>query len=331
MHFQGILILFVNFKKKTMEQISEYDELSKSDPCQAYAKAVVIAGKQAENLDQIFHENFGWILYRYLKVQIYVMPSVEIRKLLRDYIKLKNKRPSLLHSKMLEFALNFAKENSDFRFPGFLKLWGMSNFRDEDLNYDNNDYVAAEPSIIIKTCAQLSKTDTLLIEELSEGTGLDISLIVDMQRKQYYNDLYRLHRNNQISEFWEEIDSYINKYKIYAATRWHSKILKLAIKKVEVKYAQSFINMVCSWDDAGILADDWLIETDKDGNKIPLFPVQFVKACYEIIQQPQFPLNINLLKSLAKLYDKIEKKKIGDDDTARQQVTISTLIGNIQH
>lgn len=86
--------------------------------------------------------------------------------------------------------------------------------------------------------------------------------------------------------------------------------------------------MVCSWDDAGILADDWFIETDKDINKIPPFPVQFVKACYEIMQLPQFSSNINLLKSLAKIYDKIEKNKIGDDNTARQQVTVSTLISN---
>lgn len=100
-------------------KLKQYGELSKTNPCQAYEQAVSIAGTQAENLDVVLHEDFGWILYRYFKARLNELSSVEVRGLLRDYIMLKNNRPSMLHSTILNFALNFAKATRILYFRAF--------------------------------------------------------------------------------------------------------------------------------------------------------------------------------------------------------------------
>ena len=117
-----------NLKRLQRMLIPYFDELkilseqSKSNPREAYTKALALCGTQGERIDAELHEDFGWIVYRYMRERLTELTSLEVRGLLRDYIKLKNPRPSMLHSMILNFASNFARENQDFVFPSFMKL-----------------------------------------------------------------------------------------------------------------------------------------------------------------------------------------------------------------
>lgn len=298
-------------------------ELSKTEPCQAYDKAICLGGPKAENLDLVLHEDFGWILYRYFKARLNELSSLEVRGLLCDYIMLKNKRPSMLHSMILNFAISFAKNHADFQFPAFLELWGLGNFRDEDLR-ESSYNGETMTSIVCRVCGILSQTDNPLIEELSEKTGLDVSVIVDMHRKQWFWNLFELQKTNCISEFWTTISSYVSRYGTYDTSKYHSEILRLATRKVDATSAISYADLICSSKKAGIFADDWLEEKGKDGNLYPPFVVQLAKKCFMLVKEnPQLKGNADLLDVLADLYGKIEEHKLDDEWISRQRAILS--------
>ena len=112
--------------------VMEAFELSKRVPDAAYQRISAFLGPGASPLDDSLHEAAGWILYRYMKHAGGRLPSVKIRGLLRDYMMLHNARPSMLHSTVLNFALNFSKNNADFNFHKFFQMWGIGNLRQED-------------------------------------------------------------------------------------------------------------------------------------------------------------------------------------------------------
>lgn len=76
---------------------------------------------------------FAWELQKEGKI-IFDTDKVEVQKarqLLADYIKLKNERPSQLHSLFLRFADKIT-DRAEFNLISFLKLWDLNNLREED-------------------------------------------------------------------------------------------------------------------------------------------------------------------------------------------------------
>ena len=104
-------------------QIQEAKELSQNgDNDRAWAILRQLAVDS--HLPKEAHESYGWTIYRHLRDHISILNSVEVRSLLRDYINLKNERPSNLHSQILNFALNYSKQDNKFKLVSFLRLWG---------------------------------------------------------------------------------------------------------------------------------------------------------------------------------------------------------------
>lgn len=152
-------------------------ELSKTDPDGAYQKVTEMYGKDAKLLDDKLHEEFGWILYRYMKANFDRLTSVQIRCLLRDYMLLHNERPSMLHSTILGFALKFHKDHPDFSFYRFFLLWGPENLRDED--FEDNYYADKEAEregealASILRSKQVDKVLEALNENIGESSGIE--------------------------------------------------------------------------------------------------------------------------------------------------------------
>ena len=63
--------------------------------------------KQSGNLSINHHESYGWILYRYVKAFENTLTIDAFKKILFDYLNLKNERPSLLHSMILKLAVHY--------------------------------------------------------------------------------------------------------------------------------------------------------------------------------------------------------------------------------
>lgn len=304
-------------------------ELSRENPSEAYKKSVIISGKQGEKIDAILHEDLGWIMFYYLKALIEKQEINEIRVILRDYLKLKNKRPSLLHSMILNIALQLAKLYPDFIFSNFIRLWGINNFRREDMSDDyKNDKCV--PSLIFRVCARLSISNEPLVKEISEGTGLDLSIIIDMYRCAFF---WRIYNSKNDIELLSIINSYALRYGMYPSTKYHSEILKLVIKKLDISKSQQFLDFIYKCKDAGFSENDWLENVDKNGRHHSPLVVQLAKRCFEYINESKKKYHYSSIKTelimvLAEIYEMIDLNKAGNEWTARQRAIISVWTGN---
>jgi len=100
---------------------------------------------------------FGWELQKEAKL-IFESEKVDIhnaRKLLAEYIKLKNERPSQLHSLFLNYAHKIS-EKEEFNYIAFLKLWDLNNLRPDDFKPFTKDDKTF-PSIAEKTIQHAAK------------------------------------------------------------------------------------------------------------------------------------------------------------------------------
>lgn len=77
-------------------------------------------------------EAFGWFLYRYLSDKLAIIPSVNAREILVEFLKLDTEKPSRLYSAFLGLATKMATQFPDFHFVPFLKIWGITNLLPED-------------------------------------------------------------------------------------------------------------------------------------------------------------------------------------------------------
>lgn len=95
-------------------------------------------GKFPDDID--LNTQFAWELKKEGKIlfESDKVDSLKVRKLLSEYINLKNERPSQLHSVFLRYADKIA-DSEDFNFINFLKLWELKNLREED--YQPNYYL----------------------------------------------------------------------------------------------------------------------------------------------------------------------------------------------
>ena len=184
-------------------EIKQISDMSKTNPNEAYQRITEKFGIDAKNIDPKLHEDFGWIVYRYMKANSDQLTSIQIRCLLRDYMQLQNERPSLLHSMILNYALNFSKGHSDFSFYKFFMLWGAKNLRYDDYQEgwaDGHDI----PSLTSRICKVIidSKETFDVSGFVSQFDRQNV--IVENLRQSYFWRLMNLQKDNKSDELFQE-------------------------------------------------------------------------------------------------------------------------------
>lgn len=128
------------------------------------------------------------------------------RQLLADYIKLKNPRPSLLHSLFLRFADRIT-DREEFNLIAFLKLWDLNNLTEEDFEPYTKDE-KTYPSSAEKVIQHSAKL--ILDKKLNQEVDFFLPFLdLGIQRFQdniwlpYYKAklLHLVHRNEEAIEF----------------------------------------------------------------------------------------------------------------------------------
>ena len=93
----------------------------------------ILQASEGENPDKTAAQNnatqMGWTIYKQLQQ---TLPSLEMRRLLQQYLKLDIERPSLLHSLVLFTVVKQYGDLPDFNFTAFFHLWGFENLRPDD-------------------------------------------------------------------------------------------------------------------------------------------------------------------------------------------------------
>ncbi|MFW2137384.1 tetratricopeptide repeat protein [Chryseobacterium sp. TY4] len=263
--------------------IQNADELSKSgrhsEAIQVFHNLII-----QNKLEEIHHETYGWIIYRYLKSDINQLSSVQVRTFLRDYMNLKNERPSMVHSMILNFALSFSKTNNDFNFFNFFKLWDPLNLRNEDLKDGNKDGNKI-PSLISRICREFVNAKANVdLDFLFESIKLDKVKILDFFRESYFWELINLNKENKWSQLWPLFNEYTNNYAAHDASKWHSEILDLAERFMKENDEWRFFDFFKNWNPDKLREEDWKETKNEEFTYKPL-AIKALKKSFECIKK----------------------------------------------
>ncbi|WP_411897403.1 tetratricopeptide repeat protein [Elizabethkingia occulta] len=263
-------------------EIQKAEELSKNGNNNE-ALAILKNLISQNRLTELHHESYGWIIYRYIKAEESNLSSVDVRTFLRDYMNLKNERPSMLHSMILNFALNYSKTHSDFKFYNFFLLWNPDNLRHEDLHDGHKDGKSI-PSLISRICREFANSNIgINIEDLLSKINLRQETVLDFFRETIFWNIFNAHKENRFSDLWNLFEQYNANYSKHGQSKWHSEILNLAERFMKENDEWRFLNFFKNWNPENLRNDDWK-ETTKDKNTYKPLATKAIKKTFEVLK-----------------------------------------------
>lgn len=230
-----------------------------------------------------FHEDYGWVIYRYLKNNIDTLDSVQVRSRLRDYLQLQNERPSRLHSMILNFALNYSKKDSNFRFVSFLQLWGADNIRIADFQDSNDGLNGHIPSLMDRIARVVVNYPKGEIKEFADMLPFGKDDFMEMLHEQFFWKLYRQAEKGIDANLWALFDSYLEYFSDSEASYWNSKVLALAERHMDEGEHKRFYRFFKRWNPARLRDDDWKPEKNDKGDTFPPMALQVIKTAKEAV------------------------------------------------
>lgn len=284
--------------------------VSKTDPVAAFEQTkefIVSPGY----VDATLHEDLGWILYRYMLAERDKLPSLEIRKLLNRYIHLHNKRPSILHSSILNFALRFSNEHEDFHFYRFFLLWNPAQMRKEDLcdSFGGQTY----PSLVSRVCRQLADyVAEVDVETLCREIDLPKDELLELLREAVFWKLFHLKKDGNMCRLFDVLDVYCEKFALYGSSVWHSNILSLAEHCMEGENVWRFLPFFKKWGCNNLADADWQETTDSNGHAYRPLAAKVAKKCYEVLKASRRK-DMEQIEWVSAFYDKV-LGRIGKDE-----------------
>lgn len=307
-------------------------ELSKSDPTAAYNNIVNTVGCSGEFIDESLHEDFGWIIYRYIKADGDKFKSTKVRGLLRDYILLSNDRPSMLHSMILNYALNYSKNHLDFSLYRFLKMWGIKNLRSEDFNKGSADGHNI-PSLVSRICKALIdyNADFDIQEFIDSFEERRQTEVLDYLRQNIFWKLMNFQKSNDTNTLFTTFEEYARKYSVFSGTHWHSEILRIANRFYTDDNSYSFFSFTKYWFGSGnFLDEDWNKKRLEDGTEYPSLVVKTAKRCYDALKNnTQLRSDLENVRWLKAIYKGIYEHDSNDDWSIRNYAILCKWSDNL--
>ena len=187
--------------------------------------------------DLEIHESLGWELYKTGK-EIFSTEKIDVfkaKQLLNEYIKLKNERPSLLHSLFLRYADKLIGSEG-FNLVAFLRFWNLDNLTRDDYESYQSGNGKTYPSVAEKVIQHAAK------DALSKNIADDMEYILS-------------HINNAIKAFPENFWLTYYKAKLLLGVQKNREANEFAISVVKAK-----LNDYWAWD----LLAETLINSEKE-------------------------------------------------------------------
>lgn len=238
--------------------------------------------KQSGNLSINHHESYGWILYRYVKAFENTLTIDALKKILFEYLNLKNERPSLLHSMILQIAVHYSSTHKDFDIFKFFQIWNPKYLRSDDLQkqyHEGKEF----PSLLSRLLKVIINNQTpydinYLIHEIGNQ-----NLIIESIRETFFWKIFQAHKDNQINFMWSVLNYYVNTYSNYGPSHWHSEILKLAERYMVEDNQWRFYEFIKNWNIQNFTNDDWKEEINGEYINKPL-ALKSLKKIFEILK-----------------------------------------------
>lgn len=308
-------------------QIQEAKELSQNgNNDRAWEILTQIAA--AGNLPVEAHESYGWTIYRYLRDHISTLTSVEVRTQLRDYINLTNERPSNLHSQILNFALNYSKQDDNFKLIAFLRLWGPRNLRNNDFDDSRDSDGHSIPSLMSRIARAIVNYPPAEIQEFIDLLPRRKDDFIEMLREHFFWKIYRSSENGVTATTWDYFEQYLNFFATAPASIWHSKVLSWAERVMKENNAYRFYDFFKRWNPEKLRSADWEEEKGDNGETYKPLAVKSLKKAREAIETLSDEQTGDL-QWLIDLYGVAVEKFPDDDWNIRSQALLHLRAGQL--
>lgn len=262
-------------------QVQQAEQLSKNGKHQEALK-IFQNIKQSGALSITLHESYGWMLYRYIKAFEHSLNINALKKILFEYLNLKNKRPSNLHSMILQIAVHYASTHKDFDIFKFFQIWNPRYLQRDDVKKQYNDGKEF-PSLLSRLIKVIINNQIpfdvhYLINEIGNKT-----LIVDSIRETFFWKVIQAHKDNQLNLMWSILNYYVSVYSNLGPSHWHSEILKLAERYMVEDNQWRFFEFIKNWNVQNFTNDDWEEEINGEYANKPL-ALKSLKKLFDIIK-----------------------------------------------
>ena len=274
-------------------------------------------------LDVALHDDFGWVIYRYLDKRYGEIGSEKARKALAVYMNLKNERPSLLHSQILNVATKISEKYDDFKFLPFLRMWNVVNFSDDDFHesYWGGKEISPLVERIIERCFKLGYG----LNEVFDAFGVNpkINNVVDVFSRYNFFEINRLY-NGEVSLLINRVNEYLNAINgIDVQNEFHSKILSMYLRKLPEEKLSEVIPALEKWGLNNFRDEDWKREV-YEGKEMPSLVEKAIGRYLKALKLQQYQ---NTSAAFIELLNKSISRYIDDDQIIRNLALIKIAQG----
>ena len=291
-------------------------ELAKAGNVEEAFEKLTEAHKSAP-LDAALHEDFGWVIYRYLNNRYEEIGSVNARRALAVYMNLENERPSLLHSQILNVATKISEKYEDFKFLPFLRMWGVMNFSDDDFctSYWEGKEISPLVERIIERCFKLGYT----LDEILKAFEVNhrINNVVDIFSRYSFFEISKLYKG-EVSLLIKSIDDYLNAINgKEIKNEFHSKILSMYLRKLPEDKNLEVIPKLEKWGFNNFRKEDWNRE-EYEERELPSLVEKAIGRYLKALKLQQFKeTNVEFIELL-----NIAISRYTDDDQLERNLAL---------
>ena len=268
-------------------------------------------------LSPLLHEDFGWIIYRYLRECYETCGSINARKALKTYLELQNKRPSKLHSSVLKIAIRISEKYNDFKFLPFLGYWDLTMFTSDDLQRVLTFAPSSnlEDDCLAEKCIEQCVKSKYSLEEINESFRVNSQISQD-DIYYAYSRCYFFDINNCRDEdntFFDRIDNYLKEIDgFHVSNDYHSKILTLYLRKLPENKSELAVLTINKWGLGNFRNEDW-VRGEKEEKVFPSLIEKVIKRYFQGLKNnsfhnvdPEFEI---LLEKACEKYDNEQLKR----------------------
>lgn len=278
----------------------------------------------------LLHEDFGWIIYRYLRKCYESCGSLNARKALHIYLQLENSRPSDLHSCILNLSIKISEKYSDFQFLRFLDIWNVNHFTVQDL--DRNCMELFDPdnnlkgNCLAERCIEHCVGLGYCINDIKDSLLINIKILekdILFACSRFY--FFKINKcKSEDEKFYKEIDNYLSFIDGFTViNEFHSKILTLFLWKLPEEKEDLSVLTINKWGLGNFREEDWQRETK--GEKV------FPSLVEKVIKHYFAGLKSNSYRNVTPAFEVLLEKaceKYDDDQLVRNLAVLMLAKGD---
>lgn len=240
-------------------ELNRLQHLSKSGQyLEAYTSMKPLIANQS--LLSSHKEQCGWILYWYIKSQINVASSLDLRRLLKQYFDLKYNEPSILHSYILSLAIRISKVAPQFRLVSFVKLWDLKNLRYDDKRSNHvgdKEYPPLINQLFASISTIISKEEYSFFKERLSDYDLSQEIFYNGLHSGYLRIMYEHYKENRFASMVDTFLACHHKLFPFPWSESYGKMLILLQRLEDVQIPSNYVNVLPQLDYAIIDESFW--------------------------------------------------------------------------